>query len=72
MSRTQPASADCLKPALEREHAQAAAQRMRQHDKTVRAYRCRDCGAWHVGGVIHSKRPMAALNTNHHHLGGHP
>ncbi len=51
MSRLAPDPAGCLKPVLEREHAQAAARRMRQHDKTVRAYRCRDCGGWHVGGT---------------------
>lgn len=62
MSRLKPDPAGCLKPALAREHAQAAAQRMRQHDKTVRAYRCRACGAWHVGGAINIKRPMPQVN----------
>lgn len=38
------------KPALELRHAQAAAARMRSHDKTVTAYRCQECGGWHVGG----------------------
>ena len=56
MSRLKPDPAGCLKPALAREHAQAAAQRMRQHDKTVRAYKCRECGCWHVGGVASNKR----------------
>lgn len=66
MSRPKPTPpAGCFKPALSREHAQAAARRMRKHDKTVHAYKCRACGDWHVGGTNGFKRPMPDLYTNH-------
>lgn len=67
MSCLKPDPAGCLKPALSREHAQAAARRMRKHDKTVRAYKCRACGDWHVGGTNSgSKRPLPTLAERHH------
>ena len=66
MSCLKPDPAGCLKPALSREHAQAAARRMRQHDKTVRAYKCRACGDWHVGGTNGFKPAPLRIRSNLH------
>lgn len=65
MTRMPPPINECLKPVLTREHAQAAAQRMRKHDKTVTAYRCVPCGGWHVGGANGFKPAPPRTRSNH-------
>lgn len=65
MNTAAQAQGECLKPTLERKHAQAAARRLRERDKHVQAYRCVECGGWHVGTSSGLKRPKKTLRTNH-------
>lgn len=61
------AQRECLKPALEREHAMKAARGLRARDKAVAAYRCDACGGWHVGtsSGLRKQRRLPTLYTNH-------
>ena len=59
------APGECLKPTLERKHALQAARRLRARDKSVQAYRCRDCGGWHVGTSNGFKPPARVIRVNH-------
>lgn len=48
------------KEGLTPDRAQAVAKRMRRRDKAASAYRCNDCGMWHVGtkpGGMKGARP---------------
>lgn len=56
---------ECLKPVLERKHAIEAAQRGRSKDRSSTAYRCVDCGGWHVGTSNGMKKKSRTLYTNH-------
>jgi len=56
---------DCLKPILQRQHAMAAASRLRARDNASTAYRCQDCGGWHVGTPSGRKAPIKTIRNNH-------
>lgn len=46
--------------------AQRLAQRAsRSHEQPMQAYRCAQCGAWHVGSKIHKPQPLRWINNNH-------
>lgn len=40
------------------------------HDKPMTAYRCRECGEWHLGqpSAAHKSRRIPILYTNHQRL----
>ena len=67
MTRMPPPINEYLKPVLQRKHALQAARRLRARDKSVQAYRCRDCGGWHVGtsNGAQKQRRIKTLRTNH-------
>ena len=37
----------------------------RRTERPMTAYRCPDCGAWHVGSHTHKPQPMRWVNNNH-------
>ena len=67
MTRRAQAPGECLKPTLERKHAEKAARSLRARDKSVQAYRCEACGGWHVGtsSTQRKARRIRTLYTNH-------
>jgi len=56
---------ECLKPTLERKHALQAARRLRARDKSVSAYRCQECGGWHVGTSGSLRQRVKTIYSNH-------
>ena len=46
-------------------HAQLAKRASRKYEQPMQAYRCVQCGAWHVGSHTHKARPLRQINNNH-------
>lgn len=36
-----------------------------KYDCSMTAYRCPDCGAWHLGTRMKKPRPLPIINRNH-------
>ena len=48
-----------------RQAARLAKRASRSYENPMQAYRCAQCGAWHVGGFFHRPQPMRFVNNNH-------
>jgi len=54
-------------PLLEYQLAQYRARRSSaRHERAITAYRCAECGAWHLGGSSKLRRPLPIINRIHH------
>ena len=51
---------------LDAPRAQQLARRSSaRHDRAITAYRCAECGAWHLGTTSRPYRPIPIINRNH-------
>ena len=42
------------------------------YTRPMTAYKCPECGAWHLGGTSRPYRQMPIINNNHHQLNLRP
>ena len=52
------------------EHSYSDAKRLakrasRAYEAPMQAYKCQDCGAWHVGSRTHKPQPMRWVRNDH-------